>query len=77
MNPSAFVSNHLPIDRLIVTGHRPHHQNNSPSLTRVSSNSQDPLLCFRRFAIDADGDDLDFVIDMDVEGVFFNIIGHF
>ena len=32
---------------------------------------------FRRFAIDADGGDLDFVIDMDVEGVFFNVTGHF
>ena len=32
---------------------------------------------FRRFAIDAGDDDLDFVIDMDVEGVFFNITGHF
>jgi len=32
---------------------------------------------FRRFAVDAEGDDLDFIIDMDAEGFFVNLTGHF
>jgi len=34
-------------------------------------------LGYRRFVIDAAGSDIDFVVDMDVDGFFLNLTGHF